>query len=152
MQRPNNDGRNSDGTFASGNTLGGNKAGSRHRVTRAIEALLEGQHEILTAKAIELALKGDTTALRLCLDRLAPPKKDSPLNLDLPPVRSAQDAVGASSKVLAAVSAGEISPDEAGRVMALLSAHRSIVESGDHELRLKELEARLEEQRSRREV
>ncbi|GGD50726.1 hypothetical protein [Aurantiacibacter arachoides] len=150
MRKPNNDGRNSDGRFASGNKLGGNRAGSRHRVTRAIEALLEGQHEVLTAKAVELALDGDTTALRLCLDRLAPPKKDSPLSLDLPLVRSAKDAVDASSMVLAAVSAGEITPDEAGRVMALLSAHNEIIEAGDHETRIAELEKRLEEQRSRR--
>jgi hypothetical protein len=152
VTQPNNDGRNSDGRFAIGNQLGGNKAGSRHRVTRAIEALLEGQHEVLTAKAVELALGGDTTALRLCLDRLAPPKKDSPLSLDLPPVRSAKDAVDASCMVLAAVSAGEITPDEAGRVMALLSTHNAIVEAGDHELRIAELETRLEEQRTRREV
>jgi hypothetical protein len=148
----NNDGRNTDGTFAAGNRLGGNKAGSRHRVTRAIEALLEGQHEVLTAKAVELALQGDTTALRLCLDRLAPPRKDSPISLELPPVRSAKDAVDASTMVLGAVSAGEISPDEAGRLMALLSAHNAIVEAGDHELRIQELETRLEEQRSRREA
>lgn len=152
MNGPNNDGRNSDGRFAGGNNLGGNKAGSRHRVTRAIEALLEGQHEALTAKAVEMALEGDTTALRLCLDRLAPPKKDSPLSLDLPQVKSAKDAVAASSMVLAAVSAGEISPDEAGRVMALLSAHKAIIEAGDHELRIAELEVRLEEQRSRSEA
>ena len=150
MNSPNNDGRNSDGRFAGGNKLGGNKAGSRHRVTRAIEALLEGQHEALTSKAVEMALDGDTTALRLCLDRLAPPKKDSPLSLDLPLVRSAKEAIAASSMVLAAVSAGEISPDEAGRVMALLSAHKAIIEAGDHELRIAELEVRLEEQRSRR--
>ena len=29
--------------------------------------------EALTRKAIERALEGDTTALRLCLDRLLPP-------------------------------------------------------------------------------
>lgn len=149
MTQPNNDGRDTVGRFASGNRLGGNKAGSRHRVTRAIEALLEGQHEVLTAKAVELALNGDTTALRLCLDRLAPPRKDSPLSLDLPLVRSAKDAVDASSMVLAAVSAGEISPDEAGRVIALLAAHNGIIESGDHEIRIAELESRLEEQRNR---
>ena len=55
MTSPNNDGRRSDGRFASGNKLGGNKAGSRHRVTRAIEALLEGQYEMLTAKLKEAA-------------------------------------------------------------------------------------------------
>ena len=55
-QMPKNDGRKTDGTFDKGNRLGGSKIGSRHRVTRAIEALLEGQHEALTAKAVEMAL------------------------------------------------------------------------------------------------
>ena len=45
---PNNDGRKTSGRFAKGNSLGGSKRGSRHRVTLAIEALLEGQHEALT--------------------------------------------------------------------------------------------------------
>jgi hypothetical protein len=39
----------------------------------AIEALLEGEGEALTRKAIELAKAGDMQALRLCMDRLAPP-------------------------------------------------------------------------------
>jgi hypothetical protein len=37
---------------------------------------LDGEAEALTRKAIERALEGDTTALRLCLDRLLPPRKD----------------------------------------------------------------------------
>lgn len=141
-KQPKNDGRKSDGTFAPGNKLGGSKVGSRHRVTRAVEELLEGQHEALTQKAIEAALGGDMTALRLCLDRIAPPRRDAPVSIDLPPVRSAADAVGASEALLAAVSAGEVTPDEAGRVMALLTAHKSIVEAGDHEARIAALEAR----------
>jgi hypothetical protein len=144
MRKPNNDGRKSDGRFAAGNKLGGNKAGSRHRVTLAVEALLDGQHEALTAKAVELALSGDTTALRLCLDRLAPPKKDVPIRMSLPQVKSAADAVVASSEVLAAVSAGEITPDEGARIMALLTAHKAIVEAGDHEVRISEMEQRLQ--------
>jgi len=32
---------------------------------------LEGEAEALTRKAVELALEGDVTALRLCLDRIA---------------------------------------------------------------------------------
>jgi multidrug efflux pump subunit AcrA (membrane-fusion protein) len=137
---PNNDGRNSDGTFAAGNQLGGNKQGARHKVTRAIEALLEGQHEELTRKAIDKALEGDMVALRLCLDRLAPPRKDAPVSIVLPPVRSAADAVEASAALLAAVAGGEVTPDEAGRVMALLTAHKAILEAGDHEARIAALE------------
>ena len=139
-ERPNNDGRKTDGTFAPGNRLGGSKAGSRHRVTRAIEALLEGQHEALTAKAIEKGLAGDMVALRLCLDRLAPPRKDAPISLALPPVRTAADALEASVAVMEAVSTGEVTPDEAGRIMALLSTHRAIVETCDLEARLSALE------------
>ncbi|MCK9543969.1 MAG: hypothetical protein M0R03_18270 [Novosphingobium sp.] len=139
---PNNDGRKPDGTFAKGNQLGGSKAGSRHRVTRAMEALLEGQHEALTAKAVDMALAGDTVALRLCLDRLAPPRKDSPVSFALPPIRSAADTVAASSALLDAVAAGEVTPDEAGRVMALLSSHKALVEAGDLERRIEALEAK----------
>lgn len=139
-QKPKNNGRKSDGTFAKGNTLGGKTPGARHRVTLAIEALLEGQHEKLTKVAIDKALEGDTVALRLCLDRLAPARKDSPVSIALPVVRNAADAVEASAAVLAAVAAGEITPDEAGRVMALLTAHRSIIEVGDLETRIKALE------------
>ncbi|WP_234893100.1 hypothetical protein [Sphingobium yanoikuyae] len=138
--KPKNDGRKTDGTFAPGNKLGGSKAGSRHAVTKAVEALLDGQHEALTQKAVEKALEGDMVALRLCLDRLAPPRKDSPISIALPVVRNAADAVEASSAVLAAVAAGEVTPDEAGRVMALLTAHRSIIEIGDLENRIKALE------------
>ncbi|QBM77725.1 hypothetical protein E2E30_08985 [Sphingomonas sp. AAP5] len=104
--------------------------------------MLEGEHEKLTRKAIDMALEGDGPALRLCLDRLAPPRKDSPISMELPTVKSAEDTVAASSAVLAAMSAGEITPDEAGRVMALLTAHRSIIEVGDLERRLAALETK----------
>jgi hypothetical protein len=140
-KRPINDGRKTDGTFAPGNKLGGSKTGSRHAVTKAVEALLDGQHEQLTQKAIDKALEGDMVALRLCLDRLAPTRRDAPISMALPPVRNAADAVEASAAVLAAVAAGEVTPDEAGRVMALLTAHKSIVEAGDHEARIKALES-----------
>ncbi len=119
----------------------GRPMGARHKTTLAIEALLEGQHAALTQKAIDMALAGDGPALRLCLDRLAPPRKDAPISILLPPVRSAADAVEASASLLAAVAAGEVTPDEAGRVMALLTGHRSIVETSDLEKRLAALEA-----------
>ena len=138
---PPTSGHLADGKFAPGNGYGGRRAGSRHRVTQAIEALLEGEHEALTRKAVEMALGGDGPALRLCLDRLAPPRKDCPITFSLPPIVTAGDTVQASASLLAAVAAGEVTPDEAGRVMALLTAHRSLVETGDHEKRIEALEA-----------
>ena len=137
---PNKDGRKSDGTFAPGNSLGGSRKGSRHRTTLAVEALLEGEHEKLTRKAIDKALEGDTLALRLCLDRIAPPRKDAPVEFTMPKVRTVADAVQASAALLNAVAEGEISPDEGGRVMALLTAHKNLVETGDLESRIAALE------------
>jgi hypothetical protein len=141
MTEPRNDRENTRGRpFKPGNP--GKPRGARSRVTRAMEELLEGQHEKLTQAAIDKALEGDTTALRLCLDRLAPPRKDAPISIDLPAVTSAADAVTASAAVLAAVAAGECTPDEGGRVMALLSAHKAIVEAGDLERRITALETK----------
>ena len=55
----------------SGN-LAGRLPGTRNRATMAAEALLDGEAQALTRKAIELALAGDTTALRLSLERIVP--------------------------------------------------------------------------------
>lgn len=133
-----NAGRTRGRPFAAGNP--GRPLGARHKVTRAVEELLEGQHEALTQAAISKALEGDGVALRLCLDRIAPPRKDAPISLALPPVSSAADAVVASAALLEAVAAGEVTPCEAGPVMALLVSHKAIVEAGDLERRISVLE------------
>src|SRR5260370_6780136 len=52
----------------------GKPKGARHRSTLAAEALLDGEAEQLMRKTVELALGGDTIALRLCLDRIIPPR------------------------------------------------------------------------------
>lgn len=140
MNQPRNNAAKTRGKpFEPGNP--GRPRGARHRTTLAIEVLLEGEHEKLTRKAIDMALNGDATALRLCLERLAPVRKDAPITVDLPVVTSPADTVAASSALLAAVAAGEITPDEAGRVMTLLTAHRSIIETADLAERLAALES-----------
>ena len=57
----------------------GRPKGARNATTLALEALLDGQANALTQKAIDLALTGDMAALRLCLDRILPPRKDRPV-------------------------------------------------------------------------
>lgn len=137
---PANTDRKPNGTFAKGNKLGGGKAGSRHKVTKAVEALLDGEAEGLTRKAVEMALDGDTVALRLCLDRIAPPKRDRNVSIDLPKVRTVKDAVRVSTSVLEAVSAGDITPDEGARILSLLTAHKALIETCELEARLTALE------------
>jgi hypothetical protein len=130
--------RRPDGRFGSGNP--GRPKGSRNRSTQAAIALLEGEAEALTRKAVELALAGDTTALRLCLERLCPPRKDTPISIDLPPLRSARDAASSVQAVVAAVNRGEITPLEAASVVDLIDAYRRTLELTEIEARVGELE------------
>ena len=88
----------------------GRSQGSRNKATLAVEALLDGEVEGLTRKVIDLALDGDTTALRLCLDRLCPPRKDRLVSFKLPPMKAPADAVAAMSALLAAVAKGKVTP------------------------------------------
>ena len=96
----------------SGNPSGKPK-GARHRATLAAEALLDGEAEALTRKAIELALAGDSIALRLCLDRILPPRRERPLRFVLPELRSSADAAAAVGAILAAVASGNACVAEA---------------------------------------
>jgi hypothetical protein len=105
----------------SGNPAGRPK-GARNRSTIAAESLLEGEAEALTRKAITLALAGDTTALRLCIERLVPPRKDRPITFDLPPIASAADVANAVAAVLRAVAEGRVTPSEAMAVTSLIEA------------------------------
>jgi hypothetical protein len=104
--------------------------------------LLDGEGEALTRKAIELALAGDATALRLCMDRLLPALRERPIAVDLPPVTGSQDAVAASAALLAAVTAGEIAPGEAREIGRLLELHLKAVEQHEIQARLAALESK----------
>jgi Family of unknown function (DUF5681) len=98
----------------SGNPNGRPK-GARNRVTRAVEALIDGQGEALGAKAVERALQGDSTMLRALLSTLVPPRRERTVEFELPKIESAADAREASSAVIAACAAGELSPHEPAR-------------------------------------
>jgi hypothetical protein len=130
------------GKFASGNP--GRPKGARHKVTQAVEALLEGQASELTQTAIDKALAGDMTALRLCMERIAPARKDSPVSFDLPPMKSTSDAVAAAQAVLGAVSCGDVTPLEGATVMGLIEQYRRVLETSELEERLAALEERAE--------
>jgi hypothetical protein len=133
-------GRNADGTFGAGNA--GKPRGTRHKATQAVLALLEGEAEALSRKAIEMALAGDGVALRLCLDRIAPPRKDSHVEFTLPPMATAHDAAQAAGAVLEAVSIGELTPTEGAQVMGLVDCFRRTLEVTEFEARLAALEDR----------
>jgi hypothetical protein len=120
----------------------GRPHGARHKTTLAVQALLDGEAEGLTRSAIERAMAGDTTALRLCLDRIAPPPKDRPVSLELPPLSGPADVPAAIAAMLAAVARGELSPSEGAHLAALLERYQAACDLGGLETRIEALEAR----------
>ena len=134
-------GRNTDGTFGPGNP--GKPQGARHKATQAALALLDGEAEALTRQAVTMALGGDTTALRLCLERIAPPRRDAPVTFDLPPMETARDAAKAAGAVLGAVADGDLTPTEGAHIMALVETYRRTLETSDLEARLRYMEETL---------
>jgi len=118
----------------------GRPQGSRNKATIALESLLDGQAEALTQKAIDMALEGDMQALRLCLDRIYPPRKSRPIEIELPKVETAEDVQSAQAAVIEAMAGGEITPDEASTIAGVLENKRRAIETVELENRLTELE------------
>jgi len=123
----------------SGNPAGRPK-GVRNRATVAAETLLEGEAETITRKCVDLALEGDHTALRLCLSRILPVKRERTIELDLPALEGSQDSLRAIATVLEAVGSGTITPSEGQSLASLLETHRRTFEVEELERRLEALE------------
>jgi hypothetical protein len=111
----------------SGNPSGRPK-GARNKTTIAVEGLLDNEAEALTRKVIELALAGNMAAIRLCFERLLPPRRDRGVAFDLPKIESAADAVAASGAVLESCAEGTLSPSEAVEVMRSIETHLRAIE------------------------
>jgi Family of unknown function (DUF5681) len=123
----------------SGNPAG-RPRGIGKRATQAMQLLLDGEAQALTRKAIELALEGNTMALRMCLDRIGPPRRERAVPIKLPPVRDSADLAGTMTAIIAAAGEGAISPDEGGRLARLVEIFLRAVETRDFERRLQLLE------------
>jgi hypothetical protein len=124
----------------SGNPLG-RRVGCRNRTTIAAAALLAGEAEALTRKAVELALEGDPTALRLCIERVLPQCRERAVKFALPPIESAADIAPAMKAVTSALAGGVITPAEAATIAAVVDTFVRAIETSDFDRRLKIMEA-----------
>jgi hypothetical protein len=129
---------------ASGNPAG-RPLGSRNHATLLMESLLQGQAEQLIQKTIDMALAGDTNAMRLCLDRIIPARKDRPIQLNLLPVETVQQVSLAVGKVVTAVGNGEITPTEGEVVSNILTVQRDIMTTANLERRVEGIEQKLDD-------
>jgi hypothetical protein len=136
----------------SGNPTG-RPPGSRNKTTLLAEQLLEGEAECLTRTVVALAKKGNPAALRICLDRLLPVRKERPIHIELPLVQSAEDLSAGFRSIATAVAEGQITPGEGHTLSDVLFKQARVMELIDFERRVRELESFMSEAKAyRREI
>jgi hypothetical protein len=113
-----------------------------------MEALFEEGAEELISKAKSMAMAGDTAALRLCLERILPARRDRLVHLDLPPLRNAKEISAAMSTIIRAVSDGQITPGEGEIVAKMLAAQSQVVMAEELESRLEKVERLVEPEKA----
>jgi len=122
----------------------GRPVGTRNKTTLAALALIEDEGEQLTRKAVELALDGDLQALKLCMDRLAPPAKERPLEaFDLPQLNDQRSVLEALDATANKLSLGELLPAEATAICRVLEQYRKHFETTEMTERLESIERTL---------
>ena len=87
-----------------------------------------------------VAKSGDTVALRLCLERIAPARKDRPVLFELPVIETTADLPRATGALLQAVASGDLTPSEAAEIGKAVDAHVRAIEAADLQVRLSRLE------------
>ena len=96
----------------SGNPAG-RAAGSRNKKTLAAEAALFDHAQELVDDLVARARRGEPAAMRLAMERILPAGRGRPLPIELPAVRSTEDALAAADVIMDALKAGAISAREA---------------------------------------
>ena len=89
-------------------------------------------------------LKDNGPALRLCIERLAPARKDRPVWFELPKMKDARDAVNASAAIVEAISTGELTPAEAAELSNVVDSYARVLQAAEFEERLSKLEKAVE--------
>jgi hypothetical protein len=123
-------------SFAPGNP--GRRPGSKNKITRVAEALLRGEEAELVRKAVELAKAGDVPMLKFLLDRIL--AKQRRIELELPEVTVAADAVHATGAVLDAVGTGQITASEGAALAAIVETYTRSIDVHELVSRVEKLE------------
>lgn len=129
--------------FEPGDARAGRPKGSRHKITILAEKLLSEDVEGVVQSVVKAAKNGDVQAARVILDRIAPPRKDSTISIELPDIKSLDDVAQAMSMVVKATANAEIGLSEADMLTKLLQGYASALEASDISRRLDSIESRL---------
>lgn len=129
--------------FEKGNP--GRRRGSRNKVAREVEELIRANSKAIASKLVERALdgRGNTTAGIALLRTIHGQARErpQPIEFDMPPLKTAKDAMAALAAITAGVANGEIDPDSAKVLTGLVSEFRQTLVAVEQEERLQALES-----------
>ena len=113
---------------ASGNPAG-RPPNSPNKMSRvAFEKLGANAEEIVMA-VIEKAIAGDTAALRMCLERIAPPVRSTAVSITLPKCETPRDISKGYDALFDILARGDITLDEFLRISNVLESRRKALET-----------------------
>ena len=127
--------------FPPGNKYGrGRPPGSRNKIVRVCQDTLDSHAETLTKKCLYLAFQGNPTAMRLCMERLMPARRQRALYFKLPPVKTIAEVAAASELVVSGVARGQLTPAEGQAFSGMLEGRRRMIETEELDQRIRALE------------
>jgi hypothetical protein len=128
--------------FEPGNKLGrGRPQGSRNKSTMAALELLHEHSDVVVRKCITETLRGNKMAMKLCMERIVPARRNPPVKLTLPPVNTAAEVANALNVVLKAISSSRLTPEEGLTISDTLETRRRAIETAEQEARIFDLES-----------
>ncbi len=122
----------------SGNPKGRPK-GLKDKRTK-LRQLLQPKAKKLVEKVINLALKGDMTAMRLCLERIIPPIRAKDEQVNIPGLNSSQSLSEQAKVVMSGIGEGQLTPSEGAAILTAIASKARIDEIDELEKRLTALE------------
>ncbi|MFI5012824.1 MAG: DUF5681 domain-containing protein [Hyphomicrobiales bacterium] len=109
----------------------GRPIGSGNVAKARLKAVFDDAAGPIGDKVVELALAGDLGALKVCLDRILPVRRDEPVFLEMPKITTAEDLPEACGTIVGAVAGGEITPAEALHVFRVIETAAGVLRAAD---------------------
>ena len=122
----------------------GNKAGRPKGIQDSrvkLREMFKPHAEELIKKAVDMALDGDTTALRLCLERFIPPIRSESETVALGELSGSLAEQGQA--IISAMGGGRLAPSQAAEMLGTLASLVRIREADELDKRITALEQNL---------
>jgi len=136
------DERDKKGRFTSNQTSPGRRKGSKNKLAPSVRALVAADAEEIVKAMIIKAKSGNAHCGAALLRLVCAPLRETadPIMIDLAAISTPSEAAAAISTVIAATTAGKLSPDAAKDVVNMIAMLSKAIETVDLEKRLSTIE------------